>query len=671
MIRPSALPFWLGCLCAYSMWAGDRLMPAGCTPEPARTAYIVRTATLKDPWRFARLNWWRQDEASRAVKALEGKPFTRASLNVAQTAVEQDRFLPGNAAGMGTFNYLQAAVEHCEGDRLDVVFRVFSVSFSPVLSAVFEFHQREKSAPDEAAGVSNTRMLRLIPVAGYDAADRWYAGGSVTGKWTAGHVGFSNFNLKGYGSSTVREISSALEGSHESPTDWLAHSELRLAFQNSSFPADTYRLSRGRVTLQYSGMSRSTHGLIVRFGAAAEAGHQQSWFPQAGLPPNILASTAYTSSKLYVGLTGRPSRQTFALSYGLGLGSSGKAFHGDWRKHVGDVSHSIWWRAGDHRQFELDHRLSLGAIQTLQSIPVAERFFGGNRQEFFVPGDTWQMVANPVVRSIPANRLYRTAAGPGGDRFLSYTSTTSLTGWSRPVVPRELTEDTDFQKQLKGSIASSTSILQVTYASRDPNFQQTLRWLPETSAKVGDLARKVGVPPGACTVALNAAANLLRHAMEEKPAQAFGSVQELLPGGSGDLDVVLSACRDLNVTLQDGGIEADLARLSQLTPEIQASFGAINEKAASVRAALDMSFTRRTLGFILQDMNIISISPALIFDVAHLGPGGETRFGVGGGIRISLVSSVNMTAGYAWNPTRRSGEGPGAFFLSLNTRNLP
>jgi hypothetical protein len=46
-------------------------------------------------------------------------------------------------------------------------------------------------------------------------------------------------------------------------------------------------------------------------------------------------------------------------------------------------------------------------------IPLPMRFFGGNNEEFFIPGESWQIRANPVIRAIPGSRLFRTADGAG------------------------------------------------------------------------------------------------------------------------------------------------------------------------------------------------------------------------------------------------------------------
>ena len=87
-----------------------------------------------------------------------------------------------------------------------------------------------------------------------------------------------------------------------------------------------------------------------------------------------------------------------------------------------------------------------------------------------------------------------------------------------------------------------------------------------------------------------------------------------------------------------------------------------------------MKFVDKTLNFITKEMNITSISPLFIFDVAKIGPGRlrrwvelatllEEEFG----LRSSARRSVNL--GYAFTDAPPD-EGRGAFFFSLTTRNL-
>jgi hypothetical protein len=81
------------------------------------------------------------------------------------------------------------------------------------------------------------------------------------------------------------------------------------------------------------------------------------------------------------------------------------------------------------------------------------------------------------------------------------------------------------------------------------------------------------------------------------------------------------------------------------------------------------------LDVITKQMSITSISPVFVFDAARLGPQpvgpyAGNRYGVGGGIRLTLLSTISFTTGYAVNVNPRPGEGTGAFFFSLTSRNL-
>ena len=107
----------------------------------------------------------------------------------------------------------------------------------------------------------------------------------------------------------------------------------------------------------------------------------------------------------------------------------------DWRKQIGDVRHEFWYSLGDHRILSLESRLTFGGIQVPQKIPLPERFFGGNHEQFFMPDDSWKIRANPVIRAIPGSRFFRSADGAGGDRFFSYNLTAAYAVWRKSLVP--------------------------------------------------------------------------------------------------------------------------------------------------------------------------------------------------------------------------------------------
>src|SRR4029077_17042083 len=139
-------------------------------------------------------------------------------------------------------------------------------------------------------------------------------------------------------------------------------------------------------------------GLLLRFGGLLEGGNMQSGFQTANLAADTVSSSGYGALKLYAGLTLGTKHQTFSSSYGMELGGTSAQAGLDWRKQLGDVSWDLWFPIGDHRPLQIETRFTAGGIQTSHGamIPVGERFFGGNVQQNFIPGDSWDFRANPV-----------------------------------------------------------------------------------------------------------------------------------------------------------------------------------------------------------------------------------------------------------------------------------
>jgi hypothetical protein len=71
--------------------------------------------------------------------------------------------------------------------------------------------------------------------------------------------------------------------------------------------------------------------------------------------------------------------------------------------------------------------------------------------------------------------------------------------------------------------------------------------------------------------------------------------------------------------------------------------------------------------------NLLAISPLFMLDAVRLGPSGPgagTRIGVGGGVRVTLVDSVDFSVGYLANLRRAPQEPSGAFFLTMQFKDL-
>lgn len=304
-----------------------------------------------------------------------------------------------------------------------------------------------------------------------------------------------------------------------------------------------------------------------------------------------------------------------------------------------------------------------------------------------MPGDSWNIRSNPVIRSIPADRFSQTENGAGGTRFISYNMTAGIPIWRRPLVPPELSHDSEFTDELNGQLRTATSLLQPDYAAKDPHFQRVTARLDELQSSLDKLQALVSAAQPsapeplaqqlkACVSAINTAKRRTQAAVQSKGAAQYGDVSTLLTVNETEdrLNKVRSACLEgLNSQLYDAQIAAAAENLEQIHAEMEKEFALIDQSAASKQAESEMSYVKRTLNSILYEMNFLSLGPMLIFDVAHMGPAGSklgTRYGIGGGLRFTLVSHVDFTIGYAANPKRITGEAPGAFFFSMRFKDL-
>jgi hypothetical protein len=415
---------------------------------------------------------------------------------------------------------------------------------------------------------------------------------------------------------------------------------------------------------------------------------QSAPLPAGSLPPKTVANAGYGSLRSYLGLSSRSSHNVMSISYGLELGSTGPYSQLGWVKQIGDVADEWWTSIGDHKPLEVETRLTFGAIQVRHAVPLATRFFAGNADHFFIPGDAWQIRDVPVIRAIPANRFYLTSQGVGGDRFAGINLTFSYPVKSYPLIPKELSNDQEFNQILKGQITSAAAVEQTYYAWKDEHFAAARSKIPELQLQVATLqkavaAARAGKPEGMqddfdnCSDNVTMAVFYAKEAVEDKDSAQYGELQALVTGGAdGDaLGQIQQACvAGLNQQLNDSGIRSAAAAVDASRTAILDEYNAIDQRAATRKAAGDIAFVNRTLNTLFKDFNIFSIAPLGVFDTAWLGPSrgglGGNRVGPGGGVRVELASSATFTLGYAWNVNRMPGEGSGALFFSLGVRDL-
>jgi hypothetical protein len=426
---------------------------------------------------------------------------------------------------------------------------------------------------------------------------------------------------------------------------------------------------------------------LARFGGLLQGGSMQSAGVPAGLlPQQSVSNTGAGSIKAYFGMSSRATHNVFSASYGLELGSVGPTATVDWRKHIADVADEFWVPIGDHKPLEFESRFTLGRIQVPHSIPLPALFFGGNGDQFFVPGDSWQIRDVPVIRAIPANRFYLTGQGAGADRFTSINLTVAYPVKSRPMMPKDLSTDPEFDRLLQAQIVSATSVEQNYYAWKDAHFVAARNKLPDLKQHLDTLQRAVERAQAThvnelkdefadCTTSLGVAIFDVTNTLTAKGIAQYGDLSALLPADTDDLKSVQDSCgAELNEQLNDPAIKTATGAINSARTALLDDFNAIDQASAAEKATNDIAFVKRTLNTLFKDLNIFSVSPVLVFDAASIGPAmgafGGNRIGPGGGIRLGLASSVNFTLGYAWNVNGQPSEGKGALFFSVGVREL-
>jgi hypothetical protein len=169
----------------------------------------------------------------------------------------------------------------------------------------------------------------------------------------------------------------------------------------------------------------------------------------------------------------------------------------------------------------------------------------------------------------------------------------------------------------------------------------------------------------------------INSAIAPQGADPYGLIASVLSDDPDEIQLlkVNQACEtDLNGVLHDANITAATSRVETQRKTMTAEFKQIDEDRAQKQATNDMAFTRRTLNTLFNDVNIYSISPVFVFDMARIGPRngafGGTRYGPGAGIRFELATTAHFTLGYAWNVRQGPGEGRGNIFFAIGVRDL-
>lgn len=666
-----------------------------------KAGFTVRNIRIDDPFDFLPWVKVRQKRAADQINALiKDKPFTYSdAADKALEIIEKENFLPDTSDARVKFRLEFVSVANCTDGKVDLIYRIYSMQIRPVLSARPEERVKERETPQDPAGqttvlAENVSPFHFTPTAGYDSTNLLSGGGRFEFR-PRKFLGlpFKSAIIEGEASPRMHNVSGALEGSYDSEVETgsrLAHANWLINFAHYSLPTGAGDIRGGHLTANFAAVTKPLFNgnVSLRFGGAIEGGNRQTEPGSLIIAPDTVSNAAFGMVKLYGAMDSRFRNHIFSASYGLELGSVGPAARVDWHKHILDARHQFWYSLGNHHLLDVESRFTLGRLRVPGTVPLPERFFGGRNEEFLIANDDWQIRANPVIRAIPGNRFFQTVEGAGGREFFSYNLTVAYGVWRATLVPEELTTDDDFKSELEGAITTVTNTLQNYYSSKDPHYNNVVSQLPAAQTALNDLKNAVAAAQAshpaqfadefkACTRAVNGALRRINSAITPQGADPFGLIMSVLSDDPDEIQLlkVNQACEvDLNGPLNDASITAATSRVETLRKAMTAEFSQIDEERAQKKATADLAFTRRTLNTLFNDVNIYSISPVFVFDMARIGPRNGTfagtRYGPGAGIRFELATTAHFTLGYAWNVKRGPGEGRGNIFFAIGVRDL-
>jgi hypothetical protein len=665
-----------------------------------QAGFTVRSIRIDDPFYFLPWVKARQQRAAAQITALvKDKPFTFSdAADKALEIIEKENFLPDTSDARIKLRLELVSVANCTGGKVDLIYRIYSTQIRPVLSARPEERVKERETPQDPAGQStvlaeNASPFHFTPTASYDSTNLMSGGGRF--EFTPrsfGKLPFKSAIIRGEASPRMHNVVAALEGAYDSPVEsgrGLAHAEWVLNFAHYSLPTGAGDIRGGHLTAHFAGVTKPflNGNVSLRFGGSLEGGNRQTEPGSLIIAPDTVPSAGFGTLKFYGALDSRFQNHIVSASYGVELGSVGPAARVDWHKHIFDARHQFWYSIGNHHLLDVESRFTAGRLKVPGQVPLPERFFGGRNEEFLIANDDWQIRANPVIRAIPGSKLFQTTEGAGGREFFSYNLTAAYGIWRKTLVPEELTTDDDFKSELEGAITTVTSTLQNYYSSKDPHYNNVVAQLPPLQTALNDLKNAVAAAQAsrpdqpdqfkACARAVSGGLRRINSAIAPQGADPYGLIASVLSDDPAEIQLlkVNKACEtDLNGVLHDANITTATSRVETLRKAMTAEFKQIDEDRSQKQATNDMAFTRRTLNTLFNDVNIYSISPVFVFDMARIGPRngafGGTRYGPGAGIRFELATTAHFTLGYAWNVKSGPGEGRGNIFFAIGVRDL-
>lgn len=683
--------------------------PGPCTLGPAQyDGYRILAVDIKDPIRFLTAwflpaGWSAESRLKQELRLQAGQPFSFDALNGDTLFLNEQ--LRNAASGNNLrlkLTFAKGQLRDCDPDAgtLRVVYSIFTSALSTLLPSTLEEAGKEMERPSTTAASraggddASDRRWTVQPLIGYNAARGLFGGMDFS---------FMSGNRTVRGESALsggsRTGNLALSGTTGPRAGLWKSAEWTGAFDFSDTPAGAMRLQDSRVSGRFTAITAEKGSLhtVFRYGAALEGA-----MPAAG--------SGYGSLKAWAGLTGRPGDGAFSASWALQQADSFRQSQTNFRKHLIDLGFNRRFplparkaprdsghfegplSATVHKLLDLETRFNAGLIQHAEGAPATERFFGGNQLRPFVSDASWVIGDDAFIRSIPENQLgaQTTRSSIGGSRFYSGNATLAWTLWGKPMLPAELAEDTEsgFLDKLNGQFDSAILAVAASLKRNDPDYIRASGGIVARAAELSDqlkvLAEKLReIPPDvlakpSVAQAVRGIRSNIRGAgisvekMRAGPAPQFTVllVRSQLPGLAALL-ARLAADLDTAQTMALAAAIRSLARnLDETGLAIRQTWESLPSGIFEQRARQTLEPAHRALDAFLNRLNVYSVAPVGLFDVARVWPVDRgVHYGVGGGVRLSLAN-VNLTLAYAANPRRAPSEKAGSILFRLDVTSL-
>lgn len=654
-----------------------------CPPNGSLAGLAIRSAVVKTPMAF--LPWIRSDvaKAEALVAPLVGTPYRAEAVNAIHHEISKLPFAGLDLeARIGT--RLVAVDAVCQPQGIELAFIVFSTQVVPSTGITWEASQEETAAPERQSGQEAMRRgTRLQARLGYQTAEGFGVGASARYRRdvAGAHACWNALAVDAYASDRLHDASVAIEGSREHAGGTWAHAAWRLGYADVSTPAQAmHRLDQRSLQARLIAQSHplGASGLPLRLGAELGAGAYGT---------GRSTDQRYRSLKLMAGTTARLARQSLAASYGVEFGDGSRDQAGvDWVKQIVDLAHDGRWQVGDHRSLSLQTRLTFGQLSEPGRAPEGIRFLAGGREQRFTSGQEWQIRAGPLLRGLATHAVAGDAGRPGFRRFASLNLTAALPVFNQPLVPAELYRNPQVMPLLDSQLDSAVGTLAADMRPQLPTYRLAIQHLPQVqqTLKALDAAVNEATPSeggadrtadveafAACRTQLARAQADVAQALQESGITQLGFFTELLPGedSADTLGQVVTLCSEQFIaSVAVPRIAQESATLKAAIKKMAQWFAAADPTVAEQAARREIEPVRHIVHTLVNETNAVAVSPLLMLDVATLGPEAHprTHLGVGTGLRVTLVDSVDFSMGYMANLRRQAGEARGAFFLAMD-----